>query len=52
MIFWRFLRKLNENNNEIEFSLNLPIVPIKGNSVGLARNIHSHWRLIGFGEIL
>ena len=39
-------------NNEIELSLKIPVVPIKGDSVGLARNIHSHWRLIGFGEIL
>ncbi|MFA5258738.1 MAG: translation initiation factor IF-2 subunit gamma [Candidatus Pacearchaeota archaeon] len=39
-------------NNEIEFSLKIPIVPIKGDTVGLARNINSHWRLIGFGEIL
>jgi len=39
-------------NNEIELSLNIPIIPIKGDSIGLARNIHSHWRLIGFGEIL
>jgi len=38
--------------NEIEISLKIPIVPIKGDSVGLARNIHNHWRLIGFGEIL
>ncbi len=38
--------------NEIELSLKIPIVPIKGDSVGLARNIHNHWRLIGFGEIL
>ncbi len=42
--------KLSEN--EIELSLRIPIVPIKGDSVGLARNIHGHWRLIGFGEIL
>jgi translation initiation factor 2 subunit 3 len=38
--------------DEIELSLKIPIVPIKGDSVGLARNIHSHWRLIGFGEII
>jgi len=38
--------------NEIELSLKIPVVPIKGDSVGLARNIHNHWRLIGFGEIL
>lgn len=35
----------------IDFVLKIPIVPIKGDSVGLARNIHGHWRLIGFGEI-
>ena len=39
-------------NNEIELSLKIPVIPIKGDSVGIARNIHSHWRLIGFGEIL
>jgi len=39
-------------NNEIELALKIPVVPIKGDSVGLARNIHSHWRLIGFGEII
>lgn len=40
------------NKNEAEFSLKIPIVPIKGDSVGLARNLHGHWRLIGFGEII
>lgn len=38
--------------NEVEFSLKIPVIPIKGDSVGLARNIHGHWRLIGFGEII
>ena len=42
----------NIKEDEITLSLNFPIVPIKGNSVGLARNIHNHWRLIGFGEIV
>ncbi len=37
--------------NEIELSLNIPIVAIKGDNAGLARNIEGHWRLIGFGEI-
>ncbi len=37
--------------DEVELSLNIPIVPLKGSNVGLARNINSHWRLIGFGEI-
>jgi translation initiation factor 2 subunit 3 len=39
-------------NGEIDLGLKIPVVPIKGDSVGLARNIHGHWRLIGFGEIL
>lgn len=43
---------LKLKNNEVEFSLKTPVVPIKGDSVGLARNIKGHWRLIGFGEII
>ena len=39
-------------DNEAEFSLRIPIIPIKGDSIGLARNIHGHWRLIGYGEII
>jgi len=35
-----------------EFSLKIPVVPIIGDSVGLARNINGHWRLIGYGEIV
>jgi len=38
--------------NEIELSLNIPIIALKGDNVGIARNIEGHWRLIGFGEIL
>jgi len=37
---------------EVELSLKIPVVPIKGDSVGIARNVNSHWRLIGYGEIL
>jgi translation initiation factor 2 subunit 3 len=37
--------------DEIELSLKVPAILIKGDSVGLARNIHQHWRLIGCGEI-
>jgi len=45
--------KINKiKKEEIELKLNIPVVPIKGDSVGIARNIHGHWRLIGFGEIL
>jgi len=39
-------------NKELELILKIPVIPIKGDSVGLARNIHNHWRLIGFGEII
>jgi len=39
-------------DNEIELSLNTPIISIKGDNAGIARNINSHWRLIGFGEII
>ncbi len=43
---------LKIKNDEAEFLLKIPIIPIKGDSIGLARNIHGHWRLIGYGEIL
>jgi translation initiation factor 2 subunit 3 len=39
------------NKDEIELSLNIPIVSLKGDNVGIARNINGHWRLIGFGEM-
>jgi len=39
-------------NNEIELNLNIPIVALKGDNVGIARNIDGHWRLIGWGEII
>ena len=38
--------------NEAELVLKIPVVPLKGASVGVARNVQGHWRLIGFGEIL
>ena len=38
--------------DQITLSLRIPAIPIVGDSVGLARNINGHWRLIGFGEIL
>jgi len=39
------------DKNTIEVKLKIPIVPLKGESVGIARNFTGHWRLIGFGEI-
>ena len=37
--------------DEVELSLKIPVVPLRGESVGLARNFNGHWRLVGFGEI-
>jgi len=44
------VEKIKEN--QLELNLNIPIVPLKGDNVGIARNIKGHWRLIGWGEIL
>jgi translation initiation factor 2 subunit 3 len=38
--------------DEADFKLRIPIVPIKGENIGMARNVGGHWRLIGFGEII
>ncbi len=38
--------------DEIELNLNIPIVALKGDNTGIARNINGHWRLIGWGEII
>ena len=43
---------INIKEDEIEVDLRIPIVPIKRDSLGLARNIRGHWRLIGWGEVL
>jgi len=40
------------SKNIVEMNLNIPIVAIKGDDIGIARNINGHWRLIGFGEIV
>ena len=37
--------------NEAEMSLRIPIVPLKGENIGIARNVLGHWRLVGFGEL-
>ena len=37
---------------EADLSLKIPVVPLKGESIGIARNLNGHWRLIGFGEII
>lgn len=43
------VKKIKENIAEL--SLKIPVVPLKGESIGIARNLNGHWRLIGFGEI-
>ncbi len=40
------------SDNEIELSLNIPVIALKGDNAGIARNINGHWRLIGFGEVI
>jgi len=46
------VEKVDKDGKEIELSLNIPIVAIKGDNVGIARNFERHWRLIGWGEII
>lgn len=43
---------VDKDNEDIELSLNIPIVALKGDNVGIARNINGHWRLIGWGEVI
>ena len=43
---------LSAKPESIELSLKIPVVPLKGESIGIARNFNGHWRLIGFGEII
>ncbi|MAH03179.1 translation initiation factor IF-2 subunit gamma [Candidatus Pacearchaeota archaeon] len=38
-------------DNELELNLNIPVVALSGDNVGIARNINGHWRLIGWGKI-
>ena len=40
------------NKNELELSLNIPLIALLGNHVGIARNVKGHWRLIGWGEFV
>ncbi len=40
------------SNNEVEVSLNLPVIALNNDNVGIARRIGNHWRLIGYGEVL
>ncbi len=46
------VQRIDKKSQEIELSLNIPIIALEGDNVGIARNINNHWRLIGFGEII
>ncbi len=46
------VEKINKDKGEIELSLNIPVIALKEDNVGIARNIEGHWRLIGFGKVL
>jgi translation initiation factor 2 gamma subunit (eIF-2gamma) len=38
--------------DEAEIHLRIPMVPIKSDNIGIARNINSHWRLIGYCDLI
>ena len=40
------------DKDEIELSLNIPVIALMGDNLGIARNIEGHWRLIGWGEVI
>ncbi len=40
------------SGNNISLNLNIPVIALKGDKIGIARNIGGHWRLIGSGEVL
>ena len=46
------IEKIDNKTGEIDLQLNIPIIALKGDNAGIARNVNNHWRLIGFGEIL
>ncbi|MEM3091317.1 MAG: translation initiation factor IF-2 subunit gamma [Candidatus Pacearchaeota archaeon] len=36
----------------LELNLNIPVIAIPGDNLGIARNINGHWRLIGWGVVI
>jgi translation initiation factor 2 subunit 3 len=46
------VEKVDIKTGVLELSLNIPIIALKEDNVGIARNINNHWRLIGFGKII
>ena len=45
-------RSVDKNNEEIELSLSIPIIAMREDNIGIARNLNGHWRLIGWGEVI
>jgi translation initiation factor 2 subunit 3 len=47
------VEKIEKNDHDkITINLNIPVVAMKGDNAGIARNIGGHWRLIGWGEVI
>ena len=44
------VEKIDKDN--IELLLNIPVLAMNKDNLGIARNIEGHWRLIGWGEIV
>ncbi len=45
------VEKVDGKTGQIELSLNIPVIGLKGSKVGIARNFNGHWRLIGWGQV-
>ncbi len=43
---------ISANKDSMELGLKIPVVPLAGASIGIARNFNGHWRLIGVGEVI
>lgn len=46
------VQKISKDGKEIDLSLNIPVVALQDDNVGIARNMRGHWRLIGWGEVI
>jgi len=46
------VQKIDKKTGDIDFSLNIPVIALEGDNVGIARNFNGRWRLIGWGEVV
>jgi translation initiation factor 2 subunit 3 len=46
------ITKIWKEKNQAELALKIPVVPLKGSHIGIAKNVEGHWRLVGSGEII